>query len=195
VKAKVGVALLLACALGVGVTAAASAKAPKKPVPAKFDKRFDCAKVAPAAWLTTLMGGYGGTLTFKPKASSTNVANYPPKKGGVGGNSDCNYSQSAGWSNSAKSEGPVELRIAYGTHALWWYKAMHAGARSAVPLGGLGDQAFDNGNYVAALRGKVFIMASVAAIPNADRTGNDPVPDGLMASVARAVLAKLPVVK
>lgn len=208
-KRKLVAVALAVCTVGVvGVGGAAAHGAhptkKKKPAPAhpakkkakkpaSFDERFDCAKVAPAAWVTSLSGGYGGTLTLKPQASWTHVANYPANKGGVGGVSDCNYSQSAGWpGGKPTSEGPVEVKIAYGTHALWWYKAMHAGARSAVPLTGLGDEAFDNGNYVAALRGEVFVLVAVDPIPTADHSANVPVPAGLMTSIAGAVLAKLP---
>lgn len=202
------VAVVLACVVGaVGVGAAAAAKAPKpkkKAVPAKFDMRFDCAKVAPASLLTSLSGGYGGTLTLKPKASWIKVANYPANKGGVGGVSDCNYSQSTGWPNSPTSEGPVEVKMAYGTHALWWYRAEHTGAvESAVhckngpactpaPLSGLGDQAYVDGGYLAVLRGKVFLLVAIAPTATADQTANVPVPDGLMVTVAQALLARLP---
>lgn len=202
-KGKLVVVVLIACAVGaVGVGAAAA----KAPTPKRtFDKRFDCAKVAPAAWLTSLEGGYGGTLTLKPRASWTKVAAYPPNKGGVGGVSDCNYSQSAGWPNTPTSEGPVEIRIAYGTHALWWYRAGHTAAVESaahckngaactpVPVAGLGDEAYVDGGYLAVLRGKVYAMVAIGTIPNADRTGNAPVPDGLMTSVAQALLARLPV--
>ena len=128
----------------------------------------------------------------------------PPNKGGKGGVSDCNYSQSIGWPDKPTSEGPVEIKIAYGTHALWWYKAMHTGAVESaahcktgaactpVPLTGLGDQAYVDGGYLAALRGEVFVMVAVGTIPNADKTGNVPVPDGLMTSIAQALLALLP---
>src|SRR5690242_7559370 len=174
---------------------------PAKPT---FDARFDCAKVAPASMLTSLAGGYGGTLTLKPRASWTKVADYPANKGGKGGVSDCNYSQSTGWPDRPTSEGPVEVKIAYGTHALWWYKAEHAGAVSSaahcktgaactpVPLTGLGDQAYVDGGYLAVLRGQVFLLVAIAQTANADHSANVPVPDGLMVSVAQALLARLP---
>jgi hypothetical protein len=208
VKGKLVVVLLAACVVGAVGVGAAAAHAPsvKKPVRARpmFDKRFDCTRVAPASLLTSLAGGYGGTLTLKPRASWNHVADYPPKKGGTGGVSDCNYSQSTGWPDTPTSEGPVEVRIAYGTHALWWYTTMHTGAVESAahcktgaactpaPLTGLGDHAYVDGGYLAVLRGKVFLLVAIAAAANADHTANVPVPDGLMVSVAQALLARLP---
>ena len=207
-KGKLLVVVLIACVAGALEVGAVAAKAPhpakKKPLVAAFDERFDCVKVASAAWLTSLSGGYGGTLTLKPAASSTKVVDYPANKGGIGGFSDCNYSQAGGWPDTPTSEGPVEIRIAYGTNALWWYKAMHTGAVESaahcttgaactpVPLSGVGDQAYVDGGYLAAVRGEVFILVAVAPIANADQTDNVPVPDGLMTSIAQALLARLP---
>jgi len=87
---------------------------------------------------------------------------------------------------------------------LWWYKAEHAGAVSSAahcktgaactpaPLTGLGDQAYVDGGYLAVLRGEVFLLVAIAPTANAGHTANVPVPDGLMVSVAQALLARLP---
>jgi hypothetical protein len=146
---KTIVLLLLACVIG-GVAAgraAATGHKPKRKVSVKFDQRFDCAKIAPAALLTSLAGGYGGTIapaalltslaggyggtyTLKAPTKVDKVVNNGPKA--TGGFSHCDYAQSAGYPWAAKAEGPGEVTVVYGTDAIDFFKRDHAAAVQGV---------------------------------------------------------------
>jgi hypothetical protein len=206
VKGKLVVALLLACAVGVAVAGAADAKTPakKKPAKAKFDMRFDCARVAPASVVTSLAAGFGGTYALKPtKDDSFNA--------GTGGFSHCDYAQSAGFPWSAKAEGPGEVTILYGPGAVSFFKRDHTAAEEGVkctgmkaqgetpdprqcgpvPVAGIGTQAYEAASYIAVLRGKVFVQVDLASVPDAN---GQPVlvSADVLESFAKGLLARLP---
>lgn len=208
-KVRFGIALLCACTAGVvavGMAAATPAKKPK----ATFNVRYDCAKVAPAALLTSLAGGFGGTYTLKPK---TKVSMVDTNNHTTGGYSHCDYAQSAGWPTTATAEGPAEVTILYGTSALDYYKRDHAAAVSGVkctkakaanpnavvdprqcgpvPVTGIGTQAYEAASYIAVLRGKVFLQVAISSVP--DPNGQPQlVSADLLESIATALLARLP---
>jgi hypothetical protein len=212
-------ALLLACVVGgvtVGTAAATGHKPKHKPKPkakavVKFDKRYDCAKIAPASLVTTLAGGFGGTYTLKLSTKIDNVVNNGAK--GTGGYSHCDYAQSAGYPSGAKAEGPGEVTVLYGTTAIDFYKRDHSAAVQGVkctglkaanpnavvdprqcgpvPVAGIGNQAYEAGSYIAVLRGKTFIAVSLAGVPDANGQPTL-VPADLLESIATALLARVP---
>ena len=202
-KVKSVVALMLACAFGVVAVGAAGAKAPKPTKKPKFDLRFECTKVAPAAVFSSLVGGWGGTYGLKNQLNNLATG---------GGYSDCNYTQSGGFPSSATADGPAIVTILYGTPALDYYKRDHAAAVQGVrcdklkaggdtspdprlcgpvPVTGLGDQAYEANDYVALLRGKVFLQVSLYSIPD-PQTGSALPPADLLVSVAQGLLARMP---
>jgi len=202
VKGKV-VVLLLACT--VGVLAAGSADAKTKPkAKAKFDMRFDCAKVAPASVFTTLAAGFGGTYSLKTATKDDTVSS-------TGGLSHCDYAQSAGYPWGAKAEGPGEVTILYGPGAISFYKRDHTGAEEGVkctaqkaegatpdprqcgpvPVTGIGTEAYEAGSYIAALRGDVFVSVAIDDTPDANGQPQL-VPADLLESFAQALLGRLP---
>ena len=201
--------VLLACALGVVAVGTASAKAPRPAVKAKFNVRFDCARVAPASLLTSLAGGFGGTYTLKPTTKVDNV-----QAGRLGGGfSHCDYVQSTGWPTTPKAEGPGEVTVIYGARAADFYKRDHAAAVEGVrcdklkaqnpnltvdprqcgpvPVSGLGNQAYEAASYIAVLRGKVFLQVALSSVPDAN---GQPVmvSADLLTSIATSLLARLP---
>lgn len=211
------VALLLACALGAVAVGTAAAKTHKpKPKPKvkavlKFDKRYDCAKIAPGALLSTLAGGFGGTYTLKPATKIDNVVSNARQ--GSGGYSHCDYAQSAGYPSSAKAEGPGEVTVFYGTAGVDFYKRDHAAAVQGVkctklkaanpnavvdprqcgpvPVSGVGDQAYEAASYIAVLRGKVFLSVALSSPPDANGQPQL-VPAATLESIATALLARVP---
>lgn len=206
-------ALLLACTAGViavGTAAATSAKPAKKPAKKPvFNMKYDCAKVAPGALLTTLAGGYGGAYALKPLTKIDTTQGVKQS----GGFSHCNYSQSAGYPWSAKAEGPGEVTIVYGARAIAYFKSDHAAAVSGVkctnlkaqnpnitpdprqcgpvPIPGFGSNAYEAASYIAVLRGKVFLQVALSSPPDAN---GQPVlvPADLLMSIEKALLARLP---
>jgi hypothetical protein len=203
VRVKSVVALLLACMFGVVAVGSAGAKAPKPTKKPKFDVRFACTKVAPATVVTSFAGGWGGTYGLKNQLDNLSTG---------GGYSDCNYTQSGGFPTTATAEGPGIVTILYGTPALDYYKRDHAAAVEGVrcdklkasgdanpdprlcgpvPVAGLGDQAYEANDYVALLRGKVFLQVTLFPIPDA-QTGSALPPADLLVSVAKGLLARLP---
>ena len=208
-KSKVIFALFLLGTIGVVAGGAAAAKAPK-PKPAKkavFDMKYDCAKVAPAALLTTLAGGYGGTYALKAKFDSTQGAKQ------AGGFSHCDYSQSAGYPWAAKAEGPGEVTVVYGARAVAFFKSDHAAAVSGVKctnlkaqnpnitpdprqcgpvaITGFGPNAYEAASYIAVLRGKVFLQVALSSPPDANGQPQL-VPADLLMTIERALLARMP---
>jgi hypothetical protein len=208
-KRKRGVALLLACTAGVvavGTAAATSPKPAKKPV---FDMKYDCAKVAPGALLTTLAGGYGGTYAVKPrtKIDTTQGARQS------GGYSHCDYSQSAGYPWGARAEGPGEVTIVYGARAVAYFKSDHAAAVEGVKctnlkaqnpnitpdprqcgpvaITGFGPNAYEAASSIAVLRGKVFLQVALSSPPDANGQPQMVSADLLM-SIEKALLARMP---
>jgi hypothetical protein len=207
------VVLLLACALGAVAVGTAAAKThkpkPKAKAVVKFDKRYDCAKIAPAALLTTLAGGYGGTYTLKATKVDNVVSN---ARQGTGGYSHCDYAQSAGYPSSAKAEGPGEVTVFYGTAGVDFYKRDHAAAVQGVkctklkaanpnavvdprqcgpvPVSGIGDQAYEAASYIAVLRGKVFLSVALSNAPDANGQPQL-VPAATLESIATALLARV----
>jgi hypothetical protein len=205
VKGKRGVTLLLACTAGVVAVGSAAATSPK---PAAFNMKYDCAKVAPGALLTTLAGGYGGAYALKPtKIDTTRGARQS------GGFSHCDYSQSAGYPWGAKAEGPGEVTIVYGARAVAYFKSDHSAAVEGVkctnlkaqnpnatpdprqcgpvPIAGFGSNAYEAASYIAVLRGKVFLQVALSSPPDAN---GQPVlvPADLLISIEKALLARLP---
>jgi hypothetical protein len=205
---KFGVGALLACTAGVVAVGTATATAPKQE--AKFNVRFDCAKVAPATLLTSLAGGFGGTYSLKAK---TKVDDVQVNAQGSGGYSHCDYAQSTGWPTTPTAEGPGEVTVLYGTRALDFYKRDHAAAVEGVrcdnlkaqnpnvapdprrcgpvPVTGLGNQAYEAAGYIAVTRGKVFLQVALGSTPDAN---GQPVmvPADLLVSIAKSLLARLP---
>ncbi len=205
-KRKRCVALLFACTVGVIVVGTAAAASPK---PAVFNMKYDCAKVAPGALLTTLAGGYGGAYALKPltKIDTTQGARQS------GGFSHCDYSQSAGYASGPKAEGPGEVTIVYGARAVAYFKSDHAAAVEGVkctnlkaqnpsitpdprqcgpvPITGFGSDAYEAASYIAVLRGQVFLQVALSSPPDAN---GQPVlvPADLLMSIEKALLARLP---
>jgi hypothetical protein len=217
VKLKATVALLLACVVGVVAagTAAATGHKPKHKPKAKavlkFDKRYDCARIAPGALFSTLAGGFGGTYTLKPATKIDNVVSNARQ--GTGGYSHCDYAQSAGYPSSAKAEGPGEVTVFYGTAGVDFYKRDHAAAVQGVkctklkaanpnavvdprqcgpvPVSGIGDQAYEAASYIAVLRGKVFLSVALSNAPDANGQPQL-VPAATLETIATALLARVP---
>lgn len=204
-RAKIVALLVLACTIGVAAGSAAAKTPKKKPVAkVQFDVRYECAKVAPAALLTSLAGGFGGTYALKRQTL------YPSAAGGF---SHCDYSQSAGYPWSAKAEGPGEVTVLYRSAATDFYKRDHAAAREGVKctnlkaqnpnitpdprqcgpvtITGFGPNAYEAASYIAVLRGKVFVQVALSSPPDAN---GQPVmvPAELLESIEKALLARVP---
>ena len=201
--------MLLAFTTGAVAVGAVAATTPKKTQ--KFDTRFDCANVAPGSLFTSLAGGFGGTLSLKPATHQAEVDPYIKLPGS--GISHCDYYEPADYDASPTSEGPAEVTVLYGQAAVNFYKSDHAAAVGGVtctglkaqnpnavidprqcgpvPVSGIGDQAYEAANYIAVLRGKVFL--AVALAPAVNSTGQRVmVPADLLQSIVTALLARLP---
>ena len=208
-------ALLVACALGV-VMAGSSAAATPKPKTPRFDKRFNCATIGPAALMTSLAGGFGGTYTLKP---ATQYSQRTGLNGTMGGYSNCNYAMSATppGMDSPTADGPAGIAVLYGPAAVSFYKHDLAVAKerftaafcakakaqnpnvvldprqcAPIPVSGIGDQTYEAGSYIAALRGQVFLSVSITQYST---TGNVGASADLLASIAKALLARIPVMR
>lgn len=204
------VVLLLACVVGAIAVGTATATGPKAKAKAKFDKRFDCARVAPASVLTSLAGGFGGTYTLKAQTKIDQVEDSAKVSGGY---SHCDYAQSAGFPWAAKAEGPGEVTVLYGTNVGDYFKRDHAAAvqgvrctnlKAANPnavvdprqcgpvaVSGIGTQAYEAASYIAVLRGKVFLQVALASVPDANGQPTL-VPADLLESIATGLLARVP---
>lgn len=174
--AVIGVAL----ALAAGAAATTAVKTPR------FDARFDCAKIAPAALFDSLAGGWGGSYGARDHEVHAWTG---------GGSAVCGYTQSGGSPVPAGADPSAAVVIVYGTTAAKIYNAKYTGLRShgVVMVPGLGDQAFETSTALYLRRGSVFMGVVLGAIPNADGSAGVDPPADLLVSMSKALLARVPV--
>ena len=196
-------ALALACALAGTLAGRAPAMGTtthqrKKHAP-KFDKRYDCARVAPVKLVNSFLGTWEGNVALKGKSA------HQVYKGG--GGSACTYKHAGGPFAGS-------LLVEYGAKAASAYEAderpaKHNGAEACaqhgnpsgdprvcgpVELSGVGSHAYEAFFYIAALKRKKFFVQLLAGpgVANGQWVPSSTLPPAdALENAEKAILAKL----
>lgn len=179
-------------------------KPKQKPKAQTFDKRFSCASALPTSFLNAqyAASGWSDAATFKgakdgvfaPNGSSVCSWGHPNGSGGslmiVYGPGAANLYQRAKATSDASAGAACKKLAAAG-------KPAPSDPRSCgtVPVSGFGDQAFENVEALAVLRGDVFVeFAAGEKLVDGEYMGGNLVvpPSSLLEAVMTNVLSHVP---